>query len=421
MSFVITAPETLTAAASDLANLGSTISEAHAAAAVSTTELLPAAADEVSAQITALFGGYAQKFHAVSAQAAAFHAQFVQALNAGAGSYATTEAANISPLQTVQQDLLGVAKVPTQTLLSSPLIGNVRPAGGAPAATGLIAPLHLPPRVTQVAASVKADLANLHGAPGLNGQEFPVTGPVKLVTNTSTNLKADAAAWHADPFPILRQIIANQVGYAHMLNTALATISNNLAHTRMDFPAVLRTTEGFLRQGHVFEALTYLFNQTFVTPLIDDVGLPLLGPLHTILGDVGTHISNVLHDELALLSLALAPLYAPNAAVAALAGVSQDTLNALRSGHFLTAFQDIALAPTTVLGGFLNGYPVSAPNLTISPAGGLLTGVPGSSEPGFGSVGNILQALDSIAKDLGAKGVPQTAPWRGPRVPVLNP
>jgi hypothetical protein len=62
MSFVIIEPETLTAAASDLANLGSTISEAHAAAAIPTTEILPAGADEVSAQITALFEGMPRSF-----------------------------------------------------------------------------------------------------------------------------------------------------------------------------------------------------------------------------------------------------------------------------------------------------------------------------------------------------------------------
>ena len=50
MSFVITAPETLSAAALDFDNLGSMISDANAAAKIPTTGLLPAAADEVSTQ-----------------------------------------------------------------------------------------------------------------------------------------------------------------------------------------------------------------------------------------------------------------------------------------------------------------------------------------------------------------------------------
>ena len=73
MSFVIAAPEFLTAAATDLANIGSTIGAANAAAAAPTTSLLAAGADEVSAAVAALFGGHAQSYQALSAQAAAFH------------------------------------------------------------------------------------------------------------------------------------------------------------------------------------------------------------------------------------------------------------------------------------------------------------------------------------------------------------
>jgi len=92
MSFLIATPELVTAAATDLANIGSTLTTANAAAAATTTEVLAAGADEISAGVAALFGAQGQAYQALSAQAAAFHAQFVQALNAGAGSYAATEA-----------------------------------------------------------------------------------------------------------------------------------------------------------------------------------------------------------------------------------------------------------------------------------------------------------------------------------------
>lgn len=49
MSFVIAVPETIAAAATDLADLGSTIAGANAAAAANTTSLLAAGADEISA------------------------------------------------------------------------------------------------------------------------------------------------------------------------------------------------------------------------------------------------------------------------------------------------------------------------------------------------------------------------------------
>lgn len=61
MSFLIAVPDRLATAATDLAGLGSTITEANAAAAAATTGVLPAAADEVSAAIAALFGSQARR------------------------------------------------------------------------------------------------------------------------------------------------------------------------------------------------------------------------------------------------------------------------------------------------------------------------------------------------------------------------
>ena len=80
------APETLTAAATDLASIGSALTAANASAAAPTISVAAAGADEVSSSIAAVFGAHAQGYHALSAQAASFHDQFVQALNAGAGA-----------------------------------------------------------------------------------------------------------------------------------------------------------------------------------------------------------------------------------------------------------------------------------------------------------------------------------------------
>src|SRR4051812_29642 len=99
MSFVIAATGVVASAASDLASLGSTVQAAHAVAAAPTTGIAAAAADEVSAAIATLFGTHAQQFQALGAEAAEFHAQFVQALSRGANLYSLAEAANASPLQ----------------------------------------------------------------------------------------------------------------------------------------------------------------------------------------------------------------------------------------------------------------------------------------------------------------------------------
>ncbi|WP_264960989.1 PE family protein, partial [Mycobacterium kiyosense] len=130
MSFVFAAPEFVTAAASDVASIGSTVNCAGAAAATATTQVLPAGCDEVSAAVAALFGAHGQAYQAMSAQVTAFNKQFAWLMNSGAGEYATSEAAGAASLQTLQQDLLGFINLPTNLLLGRPLIGDG--ASGAP-------------------------------------------------------------------------------------------------------------------------------------------------------------------------------------------------------------------------------------------------------------------------------------------------
>ncbi|WP_443987015.1 PE family protein, partial [Mycobacterium marinum] len=125
MSFVSVIPEELTAAATNLAGVGSTISTANAAAAGPTAAALAAGADDVSAAASSFFGAYARDYQAFSVQVEAFHDQFVRAVTSGATSYAGAEATS------VQQILLDAINAPTQALLGRPLIGN-----GANAAPG---------------------------------------------------------------------------------------------------------------------------------------------------------------------------------------------------------------------------------------------------------------------------------------------
>jgi ABC-type transporter Mla subunit MlaD len=95
---VFAAPETMTSAATDLANIGSDLSAAHRAAAP-TLALTPAAADEVSVSIAHLFSRYAEDYQGLAGKAAASQEQFVQNLTASAHSYASAEASNAALLQ----------------------------------------------------------------------------------------------------------------------------------------------------------------------------------------------------------------------------------------------------------------------------------------------------------------------------------
>jgi hypothetical protein len=233
VSFVVTAPELVTEAAGDLAGIGSSLGEATAAAAP-TTVVAAAAADEVSIAISQLFGAYGREFLAASAQAAAFHDEFVGLLNGGAAAYLGTEIAN------VEQGLLNAVNAPAQTL-----------GGGAAAA----------------------------GPGGAYGQ---------LVANTTANLQSLNGAWAADPFPFLRQVLVNQQGYWRQIATALGSTVQNFPAVLANLPA---TVQAGIQQLLAFNAAYYVqqfittqlgFAQTFVTNLNSALtgivtGLPAFG------------------------------------------------------------------------------------------------------------------------------------------------
>jgi hypothetical protein len=162
VSFVFVNPDMVAAAVPHLANIGATISDANAAAAASTTELVPAAEDEVSAAIGGLFDTYAQDYHALVAQAGAFHDRFVQAVSLSAGSYVAAEGTNAAALlQTAQQDLVGVVSAPSEALLGRPLIG------------------------TGAATPVAAQFVQLFAAGGIPENFYPL-GSVKQLTFTQS-------------------------------------------------------------------------------------------------------------------------------------------------------------------------------------------------------------------------------------------
>ncbi|WP_263989406.1 PE family protein, partial [Mycobacterium conspicuum] len=142
MSYVIAVPELLAAAASDVAGIGSSLSAAQGLAAAPTTALVPAAEDEVSTAIAALFSGHGQAFQSLSARVGTFHAGFVKALNNAGSAYAEAEAAGASPLSALVSGAQELAVFsPVKDVIGRPLIGNganARSPGAAGAAGGLL-------------------------------------------------------------------------------------------------------------------------------------------------------------------------------------------------------------------------------------------------------------------------------------------
>jgi hypothetical protein len=359
MSFVSAAPELVTVAAGDLAEIGSALGAAHAAAALPTTGVVAAAADEVSTEIASLFGAYAQEYQALSAKAAAFHTELVSLLNSSGLAYLSTEVAN------AEQNLLN-AMMPTATGSSaattaavsllggggllgglgailggstgaglppilgglSPFLGglnailtggNLAPYIGVPPIFSSFEPIvgevssllftggplgailtggPLGPTLSGIGQDLGGVLSTLlaGGVPGLLSNPLgPVEtllqpllpglfdagetaaaagGPYQMLfANTSANLQSLNATWAADPFPFLRQVVANQQGYAQTIGTGVALVLENLPATLANVPANVQLAiqgastfnPGALAQTYVNQQIGY--TQTVITSL----------------------------------------------------------------------------------------------------------------------------------------------------------
>lgn len=110
MTWFSAGPEAMSAAANNLADVGSALADSNNFAASQTTSMPASAGDQVSAVVARFFGAHAQGYQQISAQMASFHDQFVQALASNGASYANAETAAAAPLQ----DIFGVINARSQ-------------------------------------------------------------------------------------------------------------------------------------------------------------------------------------------------------------------------------------------------------------------------------------------------------------------
>jgi hypothetical protein len=175
MSFVTVATDAVANAAKTLEGIGSGLSSARTAAAAPTAGIAAAAQDEVSAAIAKLFSGFGQEFQAVSAQAQAFHDQFVNTLDASMEQYAIAEA-------NVAQGLVHAVNPPTESLLGLPLIGTG--AGGILPAQAVSLPvLNYPTALGPI-------LLTLSGDQSLLGTVTVTSGSLQVPTAITLGLDA---------------------------------------------------------------------------------------------------------------------------------------------------------------------------------------------------------------------------------------
>ena len=400
MSFVNVAPEIVASAAGDLEGIASSITAANAAAAAQTTGVAAAAADEVSLAIAALFGTHAQTYQALSAQASAFHHQFVQTLNAGVGAYASAEAVN------VEQTLLNAVNAPTQALLGRPLIGNsgngaaglIGQAGSYGAAAGL----------TGGGAGSAAGVSPVAAAPAAGG----LAGLFgRAASPGAARLESFGGNWLASQLPVLNQFVASQLSYANTIGTGLVSGAQSFGAGMATLPSAYVTAFEAIAAGdfstaaeslgaayaNLFTAgvdASVLSNIMLSSPVGDLLSIP------TLPGGIPQNFTNLLS------AITGTPIWATAEATAAAdlglpTTLSFNTLgwpvttlvaagesgtafvNAVQAGDPIAAIGALVNAPAAVVNGFLFGQetislpiPLDIPFTSVVlnvPFGGLLT------------------------------------------------
>jgi hypothetical protein len=226
-----------------------------------------------------------------------------------------------------------------------------------------------------------------------------------VITDAVTNLQQIGTEFQADPFPVLAQVLANQIGFGDTIDTDLQSLGSGLSTLITDeLPGQLQTLFSGIEAGDISVSVN-----NFTTGLLIDLlpGASSLVDIFDIPGDIGQNLANVLTDDLSGVGLEtlLAPIGLLFGTSQALADGSQAIVDALDAGETDQAFTDLLSLPAFVTNAFLNGYDVSD-TFGFSYAG-LLSSL--ESPSGSGVLDEFLvQIPQEIASTLANGGTPAT-------------
>lgn len=199
MSYVFVEPPMLTAAAAELAGIGSALNEATAAAAAPTTAIAAAAADEVSTALANMFGAFGQEFQGISARLASLYTGLTERLTATANLYINSEAINVATLVEGATQGLYTPTSPPAVLPPTQFTAIVMGGTGMPiptpdylyGVTTLYLDRFLPPGFTRLPVNTPEQL-------------YPITGVKSLpfITSVQQGLQIlDASIWEQVKIP----------------------------------------------------------------------------------------------------------------------------------------------------------------------------------------------------------------------------
>lgn len=374
-------PEWVDSAAQELSGIRSALAQASQSIAGTTTAIAPAAADEISAAIAAMFDDLGREYQALSAQTQAFHAEFVNALNSGVGAYLRAEIGNVERL--FASGAPGLAAAPAASILDGLGLGNLGGllaggSGGIFGGLGIFPPLQslLPAIFGPVPGPTPASLA-------------AITGPYQaLGSNTIANLQSLGNGLAANPFPFLRQFITNQSDYGQIIAASFTSASQHLAAGAaatqiLNDLAPIASIPGRIGQNAVNVLTT-------VTDFSYSIGVNLTNPLQIGAAFFGMPIA-----------LGIDAIGSPITTANAIASVGAAFSSAVQSGDGFGAAVAVLTSPAVVANGFLNGQytlGVTLPGVPLPVLGGL----PAITVPLHAGipVGGILTPLSTVTVNI---------------------
>jgi hypothetical protein len=226
-----------------------------------------------------------------------------------------------------------------------------------------------------------------------------------VITDAVTNLQQIGTELQADPFPVLAQVLANQIEFGDTIGTSLQSLGSGLSTLISDeLPGQLQTLFTGIEAGDISTSVN-----NFTTGLLVDLlpGASSLVNIFDIPGDIGQNLANVLTDNVPNVGLEtlLAPIGILFGTSQALADGSQAIVDAFDAGQTDQAFTDLLSLPAFVTSALLNGYDVSD-TFGFSYAG-LLSSLESASGPGLLDE-FLVQIPQGIAETLANGATPAT-------------
>lgn len=276
--------------------------------------------------------------------------------------------------------------------LRSPLTAGIALCGASAIALTPIAPTM--PALTEIQARAvsSAEVA-------LTAAVNPIEQWAQVIQQALANGGVLAQNWAANPVPILRQLLTNQLGYGEQAVSALqGWVTGVINQLSLDnpagTPAMIRLGIEQLLAGDFFGAVESVYGG--VIQLVAFPAFSLL-PLLQIPVKMAENFANVVSVlSNSVIGLGFGVIGTLYATVRNFGVAGQAVVDALRAGDLLGAASALVAIPGAVVGALLNGDEItSAPGL-LSPSG---------------LIGQLMNLANSIAVALGAvPAAPTVAP-----------